>query len=79
MPCLLQSPPGYPCTHGHPLTAAANHRKTLEEVVKAQEKLCVDSWAILAAGNPSVDAILKSQLSSGMSTAQMLESMEDVW
>lgn len=50
----------------------------MEDVVAAQEKQCVDAWAVVGA-SASCDACVRMQLANAASVAQMLESMEDVW
>ena len=53
-------------------------REDLSEVVRQQEKLCIESWAALG---PSPPAAACSELIQGKLTspAQLVEAMEDVW
>ena len=56
----------------HPLTCRAD----MEEVVRSQEKLCVDAWAMV--GTCTAQSAC-GHLGNATTVAQVVESIEDAW
>jgi len=53
-------------------------REELADVVKQQEKLCVDCWGALGSA-PSPLACAQAIQGKLVTPAQLVEAMEDVW
>ncbi len=50
----------------------------MAEVVRAQEKLCVQAWEALGS-TASASACGQTQLTTACTPAQMVEAVEDAW
>ena len=53
-------------------------RVEMTDLVRQQEKLCVESWAALGP-NPSAAACAQPIPGGLVSPAQLIEAMEDIW
>lgn len=65
-------------SHSHTACVMLALREDLSEVVRQQEKLCVEAWSALG---PSPPAAACSEPIQGRLTtpAQLVEAVEDVW